>query len=192
MSGQIHELFLFEDLKLGKEYAFDYFFHYYYPGMCVYAQQILKASPTDAKSVVQDVFVKIWEDRAKITITSSFRSYLFSSVRNRCIDLLRKKKLQTVSYDMIRDLPDETIDTYVLAELEQIFHSAIKLIPERCREVFELSRMKGLKNKEVAIELGISEKTVENQITKALKILRHELRDYLPLLILFQDYIWLK
>jgi RNA polymerase sigma-70 factor, ECF subfamily len=192
MSELPHELFLFEDLKKGKEYAFDYFFHYYYPGLCVYAQKLLKTPQADAKSVVQDVFVKIWEDREKINIQSSVRAYLFSSVRNKCLDFLRKKNRFNLSFEEVPEVADEQLETYVLAELESIFKAGLEKLPTKCREVFELSRFQGLKNREIAGQMNISEKTVENQMTKALRILRGELKDYLPLLLLFQNYIYLK
>jgi RNA polymerase sigma-70 factor, ECF subfamily len=192
MSDLPHELFLFDDLKKGKEYAFDYFFHYYYPGLCAYAQKLLKTPQADAKSVVQDVFVKIWEDRDKINIQSSVRAYLFSSVRNKCLDYLRKKNRFSLSFEDIPEVADEQLETYVFAELELIFHAGLDKLPPKCREVFEMSRFRGLKNREIATELNISEKTVENQMTKALKILRVELKEYLPLLILFPNYLFLK
>jgi len=83
------EFFIFEEMKKGKEYAFDYFFNYYYPGLCVFAQKIISLPEGQAKDIVQDVFVKLWNDREKLDIKTSIRSYLFVSVRNRCMDVLR-------------------------------------------------------------------------------------------------------
>lgn len=185
--NQTKELFLYEEMKKGKEYAFDFFFNYYYPGLCVYAQKMISIPEQEARDLVQDVFVKFWNDREKSDIRFSIRSYLFASVKNRCFDLLRKKdrniKVQEITNEV--SVADELFETFVLSELEALFNKSLDKLPERCREVFELSRFKGLKNREIAAMLNLSEKTIENQITKALHILKTELKDYLPLLILF-------
>lgn len=187
------ELFLFAEMKQGKEYAFDFFFNYYYPGLCVYAQNMFSLPEEETKNVVQDVFLKFWNDRRKIEISTSVRSYLFVSVKNRSLDYLRKKKKQGTKIELEgTDFSEEAIDTYVLSELETLFKESLNKLPTRCREVFELSRFEGLKNRDIAKQLDISEKTVENQMTKALKILKVELKDYLPLLILFETFHFLK
>ncbi|WP_299581951.1 RNA polymerase sigma-70 factor [uncultured Sunxiuqinia sp.] len=187
------ELFLFAEMKQGKEYAFDFFFNYYYPGLCVYAQNMFSLPEEETKNMVQDVFLKFWNDRRKIVITTSVRSYLFVSVKNRSLDYLKKKKRQGTKIEFEgKDFSEEAIDTYVLSELETLFKESLDKLPARCREVFELSRFEGLKNRDIAKQLDISEKTVENQMTKALKILKLELKDYLPLLILFETFHFLK
>ena len=192
--NQTKELFLYEEMKKGKEYAFDFFFNYYYPGLCVYAQKMFTIPEQEARDLVQDVFVKFWNDREKSAIRFSIRSYLFASVKNRCFDLHRKKdrhvKLQEITNEMA--VSDELFETFVLSELEALFNKSLEKLPERCREVFEMSRLQGLKNREIAARLNISEKTVENQITNALHILKTELKDYLPLLILFDFFHFLR
>jgi RNA polymerase sigma-70 factor (ECF subfamily) len=188
------ELFLFEEMKRGKEYAFEFFFNYYYPGLCVYAQKMISLQEEEARDIVQDVFVKFWNNRKELDIQISIRSYLFAAVKNKCLDLLRKKnrpvKSQKISIE--NDSSDESFETYVFAELETLFNNSLNKLPERCREIFELSRLHGLKNREIAEKLNLSEKTVENQITKALHILRVELKDYLPLLALFEFFHFLR
>jgi RNA polymerase sigma-70 factor (ECF subfamily) len=185
---QTRELFLYQEMKRGKEYAFDFFFNYYYPGLCIYAQKMISIPEQEAKDLVQDVFVKFWNDREKTDIRFSMRSYLFVSVKNRCLDLLRRKnrnlKVQEITNE--HDVTGASFDTYVLSELEALFNKSLEKLPERCREVFELSRFHGLKNREIAAKLNLSEKTVENQVTKALHILKEELKDYLPMLALFE------
>ena len=91
-NNQTKEFFLYEEMKRGKEYAFDFFFNYYYPGLCVYAHKIISLQEEEARDIVQDIFVKFWNDREKSDIRFSVRSYLFVSVKNKCFDLLRKKK----------------------------------------------------------------------------------------------------
>ncbi|MGQ8336140.1 RNA polymerase sigma-70 factor [Sunxiuqinia sp. A32] len=188
------ELFLFEEMKKGKEYSFDFFFNYYYPGLCVYAQNLISLSEDDAKNVVQDVFLKFWNDRMKISIETSVRAYLFVSVKNKCLDFLKKNKMHFKLNEEIAglEIADNSLDTFVLSELEELFSHSLNKLPERCRKVFELSRFKGLKNREIAVELNISEKTVENQMTKALRFLKTELKEYLPLLILFESFHFFK
>ena len=192
--NQTKELFLYQEMKSGKEYAFDFFFNYYYPGLCVYAKKMISIPEQEAKDLVQDVFIKFWNDREKTDIWVSIRSYLFVSVKNKCFDLLRKKtrnlKVQEITNE--HDVTEASFDTYVLSELEALFNKSLEKLPERCREVFELSRFHGLKNREIAAKLNISEKTVENQVTKALHILKEELKDYLPLLALFEFFHFLR
>lgn len=189
-----NELFLFEEMKKGKEYAFDFFFNFYYPGLCVYAQINYLLIEDEAKDIVQDVFVKFWNEREKIDIHFSVRSYLFTSVKNKCLDLLRKKNrsgtVQEISTD--KNIVDDSYDSYIFSELKTMFMNSLSKLPERCREIFELSRLSGLKNREIADKLNLSEKTVENQVTKALHILKEELKEYLPLLILFEYFYFLK
>jgi RNA polymerase sigma-70 factor (family 1) len=192
--NQTKELFLYEEMKRGKEYAFDFFFNYYYPGLCVYAQKMISIPEQEARDLVQDVFVKFWNDREKSDIRFSIRSYLFASVKNRCFDLMRKKdknvKVQEITNETA--VSDGLFETFVLSELEALFNKSLDKLPERCREVFEMSRLHGLKNREIAAKLDISEKTVENQITKALHILKIELKDYLPMLVLFDLFHFLR
>jgi RNA polymerase sigma-70 factor (ECF subfamily) len=193
-NNQTKELFLYQEMKRSKEYAFDFFFNYYYPGLCVYAQKMISIPEQEAKDLVQDVFLKFWNDREKTDIQFSIRSYLFVSVKNKCFDFLRKKsrslKVQEISNQ--HDISDESFETYVLSELESLFNKSLEKLPERCREVFELSRFHGLKNREIAAKLNLSEKTVENQMTKALHILKEDLKDYLPLLALFGFFHFLR
>jgi RNA polymerase sigma-70 factor (ECF subfamily) len=192
--NQTKELFLYQEMKRGKEYAFEFFFNYFYPGLCIYAQKTISIPEQEAKDLVQDVFVKFWNGREKTDIRFSIRSYLFVSVKNKCFDLHRKRntylKVQEITKD--HDITDESFDTYVLSELETLFNKSLEKLPERCREVFELSRFHGLKNREIAAKLNLSEKTVENQVTKALHILKEELKDYLPLLALFDFFHFLR
>jgi RNA polymerase sigma-70 factor (ECF subfamily) len=194
MKNQAQELFLYEEMKRGKEYAFDFFFNYYYPGLCIYAQKMISIPEEEAKDLVQSVFLKFWNDHKRLSIQSSVRSYLFASVRNKCYDLFRKKN-RTVKIEEIiaeHDMADESVETYVLSELEALFNRSLNKLPNRCREIFELSRFHGLKNREIAVKFNLSEKTVENQVTKAIHILKEELKDYLPLLILFPLFHFLR
>ena len=138
-----------------------------------------------AEDLVQDSFLKAWlvvEDGDTI---DRFRSYMYQTVRNECISYLRKQK-ETVSLDNVPEVDDVTVDTSVR---DARIWDAIDKLPERCREVFLLSKRDGLSNEEIADELGISIKTVKNQMTKAFARLRETLSTkhkpfFLPFLFL--------
>ena len=162
-------------MKSGNKGSFNYFFDYYYSGLCVYANQYTGDLST-SEEVVQDVFVRFWEKRQSIEIENSVRFYLFRTVHNQCMNLLKHKKIEnnyrqqnTFEAD---NLSEDQWSLFNESELRHILAQAISKLPERCREIFELSRFENLKNKEIAEKLRITEKTVENQITKALNILR--------------------
>lgn len=192
--NDLKEIFLIREMKSGNEGAFDFFFKYYYPGLCVFAQRKTHIPIEDAKNIVQDVFVKLWNDREKLDIKYSVRSYLFTSVKNKCLDFIKKSHYSDSTEKIPEnfDVGDEPYEIYVLSELQQLFNESLQKLPDRCRAVFELSRSDRKKNAEIARMLGISEKTVENQMTKALRILRHELHDYLPVMLLFEYFLFLK
>lgn len=182
------ELQLFAKMKSGNKESFNYFFDYYYSGLCIYANQYTGDLST-SEEVVQDVFVRFWEKRTGIEINKSVRFYLFRAVYNQCMNLLKHKKIEQLYFrqnaEKYINLYEEQWSLYNESELRFILDQAISKLPSRCREVFELSRFENLKNKEIAEKLGISEKTVENQITKALKVLREELKDFLPFFLIY-------
>ena len=182
------EMKLFAEMKTGKMDSFNYFFDYYYSGLCVYAKNFTGDLNT-SEEVVQDVFVRFWEKRQNIEIESSVRFYLFKTVYNQCMNLLKHKKVE-LNYILNQknredNLYEEQWSLYNETELRQALDNAISKLPQRCREVFVLSRFENLKNKEIAEKLGITEKTVENQINKALRVLRMELKDFLPLFLMY-------
>ena len=181
------ELQLFAEMKSGNKGSFNYFFDYYYSGLCIYANKFIRDLST-SEEIVQDVFVRFWEKRQNIEIENSVRFYLFRTVYNQCLNVLKHKKIEK-NYQQSTvwklNLNEEQWCLYNEIELRNILDQAVSKLPVRCREIFELSRFENFKNKEIAEKLGIAEKTVENQITKALKVLRKELKDFLPLFIIY-------
>ena len=177
-----HDLYFFSRLKSGDENAFDYLFNYYYPGLIVYATRLLTNQHL-AEEIVQGVFLKLWQDRRFIEISTSFKSYVFQSVKNKCLDVLKHRKVKDEYAKLILEQAeksaDETWESYVESELYAILIKSIEKLPPECQKVFKYSRIRNLSNKEIAEKMGIAVKTVENQITKALKHLRQELKDYL-------------
>lgn len=141
----------------------------------------------DAENIVQDVFMFLWEKRDVLDIQVSLVSYIFMLVKNRCLDYLRHK---VVADEYKQELSVKLSALELLnnsftsdEEIASILRNAIDKLPERCREIFLKSRVEGKRYREIADELHLSVNTVENQMSIALKKLRVELKDYLPLLI---------
>ena len=145
-----------------------------------------------AKDIVQDVFTKLWSDQLTV-IRQSLNSLLFTMVRNSCLQQLEKQKVKNkYSESTLLMLREEELRFYgeeksslIEQELEDKLNVVLNNLPDRCREIFLLSRFENKKNKEIAEELAISLKAVEKQITKALATIRIEMKDYLPLLMLY-------
>lgn len=126
-----------------------------------------------AEDVVQECFATLWEKLEAGLAVTNRRAYLYMTVRNRCLDQLRRKGMQTESlkpYDTYGIIDDD--DAQERSQIEARLWTAIDSLPEKCREVFLMSKRDGLKYEEIATELGISENTVRNQISKALKVLK--------------------
>lgn len=135
----------------------------------------------EAEEVVQQVFLRIWEKREGIEITGSVKSYLFTAIRNVAVSRWRKQSVQSsreAAFEQMQPVVTEAV--LPGRELEASLQKALQKLPERCREVFLLSRQQQMKYAEIAEVMGIAIKTVENQMGKALKILHTELREYLP------------
>jgi RNA polymerase sigma-70 factor (ECF subfamily) len=142
-----------------------------------------------SEEVVQEVMFKIWNLREKLVIDSSLKSYLFRAVRNGCMNVLKHQKIRdeyraSRESDPIENQRSQE-DEMIVTELETRIREAIDSLPLERRKVFILSRYDGLTYNQIADKLNISVKTVENQMGKALRSLREELADYLPLLLVF-------
>jgi RNA polymerase sigma-70 factor (ECF subfamily) len=177
----IADKLILEHLKNSNQGVFEMVFKYYYSGLVVYCDQFHNNLPL-SEDIVQTVFMKLWENRHSLEIRS-FRSYLIQCVKYSSIDHLRnqevknKYKTWNVEYSQI-EMPE---DFWTKNELEDLIHHAIEKLPPRCKEIFLMSRMDNLKTAEIAGKLQLSGRTVETQITKALKVLRVELAEYLIL-----------
>lgn len=175
---------LFKSLQWGNKRAFNTFFLRYYPILCAYATQFVGI--TDAEEIVQDIMVGIWERRGDIVIESSLNGYLFRTVKNRCINHLDKRHLHEQVHVFIarnKQIEFEDPDFYVVEELTRKIEEALIRLPGTYREAFVLNRIEGKSYNEIATALGVSPKTIDYRIQQALKILRIELKDYLPLLL---------
>lgn len=183
----MEEQFIINGLTARNKIIFDFVFHYYYSGLCAYTEKITNDEKV-AEDIVQDLFVALWMKAGALNIASSVKNYLFTSVRNRAFDYLRsesrKSKKTGNPYQSVE--PAENLSMYWFAEseLETVVETSLQKLQPRCREVFELSRFEGMKNHEIAEKLGISKRTVELQVSNALKQLRTDLKDFLPIFLL--------
>lgn len=169
---------------------FEKLYKLYYPKMFAFAKNYVPANE-DAENIVQDVFLTLWERKEEIEISFTLTTYLFTLVKNRCLNFLRHKLIEEEYNSQMKE--ELGFKLYALEafdysyqseeELQEIIRRALDTLPERCREVFIKSRIEGLKYKEISEELGISVNTVENQMVTELKKLRVALKDYLPLLL---------
>lgn len=165
------EILLLKLIQSRDEQAFKCLFDTYFVPLCRYAHLFLDSSE-EGEEVVIDIFTYIWEHSDQINLTVSFKSYLFQATHNRCINFLRDRK-QTLPLDYASNVAaDETESPMEMEELRQLIQEAICSLPDKCRQVFQLSRDEHCTNQEIADEMGISIKTVEAQITKALKRIR--------------------
>jgi len=165
---------------------FEQLFREHFVQLCHFAQGFIY-DQDEAKEIVQEVFTNLWLKKEEITTEKSIKSYLYTSVRNRCLNFIRDhKKFQSQLLDV--DIADYDMqienDPSGISDLESKINIAIDKLPEKCAEVFKLSRFEEMKYKDISEKLNISIKTVEAQISKALKHLREELKEYITVLIL--------
>jgi RNA polymerase sigma-70 factor (ECF subfamily) len=174
---------------------FDELFRQYSKPLFYYAAKFVDDEA--ARDIVQDVFVKLWSDQT-ITIRQSLNALLFTMVRNSCLQLIEKQKVRSKYFESAKlKLQEEELRFYIEEktslmeqELEDKLNEVLNNLPDRCRQIFTLSRFENKKNKEIAGELDISVKAVEKQITKALGIIRTEMKDYLPVLMFLSGHLF--
>lgn len=181
MPTPTQDIALFQSMKQGNRLALNSLFLTYYKGLCQFAYQYTR-NKEETEEIVSDVFFSLWQNRDRITIEVSVKAYLYTCVKNASIALVKKRQplfndLEDVlnSYAARHHEPDR-LHEYV--ELKEYFNRAVESLPIRCKQVFILNRFDNLKYKEISTLLNISEKTVENQIVKALVVLRNALNRY--------------
>ena len=164
----------------------------YSPKMKRFALEYIQ-SEEDAENIVHDVFMEAWEHREVLSYHINILAFLFTAIKNKCIDYLRHKIVVRETSDQLKEEYRLTMqmkfdsleifdhNMFNEKDIETILNNAILSLPERCREIF--IKIEGKKQKEVALELNISVNTVETQIGIAYKKLREELKDYFPLLL---------
>ncbi|MDD4192880.1 MAG: RNA polymerase sigma-70 factor [Mangrovibacterium sp.] len=169
---------------------FEELFDKYYAMLCLIACDLVKNKQL-AEEIVDEVFVHLWLKRESIDIQKSIRAYLIKSVQNRCMDWFQQTKAERLiidnkfdisDHDMIRWSDDYPLGNLLVRELEDIVSQSIAALPERCREIFLLSRNEELTYEEIASKLSITINTVKTQMKIALSKLREALSDYLPII----------
>lgn len=186
MVPENEDFLMMQQLKEGKESAFHTLFKKYFSVLTLFAYKILKDEDA-ARDVVQSVFTKVYEQRQTLEIRVSIKSFLYQSVRNRALNELKSQQIKKRHHDNIfvhsSELGDDGDSFMEEAELEMKVVQAISNLPGQCRRIFEMSRMEGMSNAEIAEDLNLSKRTVETQISKALKNLRLQLQEYFPFLL---------
>ncbi len=137
----------------------------------------------EAKGLVHEVFVSVWEKFDSLPADINYKSYLYTAARNRSLNFIRDRKKYVMLENVAEKELAEVNDPMVADELEREIEAAIASLPEKCRMVFEFSRSEGLKYAQIAEKMGISVKTVETQMSKALSVLREHLKEFISLLI---------
>lgn len=179
---------LIDLIKQGSEAAFEKVFRQYFKGLHAYAYTFMK-DDEQAEEIVQNVFFRVWEKRGGLKTDGSVKAYLYRAVHNESLNYLKHQKTRAafqVHYNEAAEpLAGNASEKVLTAELGQHIQKALDELPQQCRTIFQMSRFEHLKYQQIADQLNLSIKTVENQMGKALKILRLKLAEFLPLVLFF-------
>lgn len=177
-----HDFLLVHLIKKGDIKAFEQLFRQYYLPLCRYAQCIVGTREA-AEEIISDLFYILWRDKETLNIFLSIKNYLYTAAKNGCIQHIRHRQINDEHLKNIQQevavnagtTPEEEIET---KELQELLESCLSTMPDRCRNIFQMHRTKGLKYTEIASILNISVKTVEADMTKVLKTLRNKVESY--------------
>jgi len=184
----VAELSPLQAIRQGDKGAFEQLFKVHYASLCRYAYTFLKDAH-EAEEAVQAVFMTIWERREALAVSISLKAYLYQMVQNKSLNQLKHEKVKDAykeyNYAQMSQNHSHASHLTIQNELTERIERAIDELPEQCRKIFRMSRVDELKYNEIAEILEISPKTVENQMSKALKHLRERLAEYLIAVCLF-------
>lgn len=174
---------LLDGLRSDDEAALKELFQLYYDALVHFVTPMLRDQDR-ARDVVQDIFFKIWEKRKELQVTTSLKAYLYMAVRNHALNIIKRENRIELSDDESvlearSGTHDGSYDRLREKDLQKKLAACLDQLPPKCRQVFELSRFEHFSNKDIAETLEISVKTVENQMTKALQLMRTNLLPYL-------------
>lgn len=179
---------LAESLRKGDEGVFERIFKDYYERLCNYANSIIN-DMDEAEETVQSTFLSLWEKRENIDIHTSVKSYLYQAVHNHSLNRLKHYQVKRTHNDYLKyhvvNSVEDSSQMVLGKELEKQINEAIESLPTQCQTVFKLSRFENLTYAEIAQQLNVSVKTIENHMGKALRVLREQLKEYLPVLLWF-------
>jgi RNA polymerase sigma-70 factor (ECF subfamily) len=176
---------ILNQIRQGNLEAFEVMFRTYYKELCNYVFQYFH-DKNSAEEIVQDLFYKLWTKKDNLIIRTSIRAYLYKAAYNNTMLFLRenntRKRIQLIPEEIDQNLVNEADIPIQSDELDQIIQDTIGSMPLKIRRVYELSRLEGLKYREIAEKLSISVKTVEANMGKALKLFRKNLKDYIEVI----------
>jgi RNA polymerase sigma-70 factor, ECF subfamily len=188
----VDEKYLFEKIRKGDEAAFAVIYKRYVPRLFYFVHEYVPSRDI-VENIIQDTLMTLWDKRSTLTDNTNLGAYLFTVAKNNCLYKLRDQRYKQKLFESTDvDEAELTLNLEALTvlntslltymEIEQIIENTMRQLPPQCRIVFKLSRFEGKKNKEVAEELCISVKAVEGHVSKALKLFRTTLKDYMPII----------
>jgi RNA polymerase sigma-70 factor, ECF subfamily len=186
---------ILEGIYIGDEETYIFLFREYYVSLCSYSRRYVGRKDI-AEEIVSETFLKIWENRRSIKITTSVKAYLFQAVCNNSLNFLRKLKTEIHFEDFFQTTESENIafesnlaeieeQSMILENIDRKIEEAVNQLPGQQQKVFRLKRFEGKKTKEIAEIMGLSVKTIEMHLSNATLNLRQNLKDYLPAFLLF-------
>lgn len=176
-------------LREGGDKVFEVVYKHYFAPLYSFATQYVEGSV--AEGVVQETMIWLWENKSTLIPEMSLKSLLFTIVKNKCLNHINRERRRTEIYESITNKYEEQFENpnfYLEQEMMVLYTKAIKSLPAAFREAFELSRSEGMTHKEIAEKLEVSVQTVNYRIGNALDLLRKELKDYLPIVLLLFFY----
>lgn len=183
----------FKAFKEGDEVAFNFYFNKFYNRVLGFSIQFLY-DKDEAKNVTQEAFLKLWINKDKIQTETGIQPFLYTYAKSICLNLLRHNKVKDKFKNDLINQKERQLDTQILnsmhfdalelTELEVLINKVIAELPEKTKQVYLKKRFENKKNEEIAMEMGVTQKAVEAHMTKALKILKEQLSDYLPSFII--------
>ena len=188
-----NELSHFKAFKEGNDVAFNFYFNKYYNRVIGFSIQFLY-DKDEAKNVTQEAFLKLWINKDKIQTETGIQPFLYTYAKSICLNLVRHNKVKDKFKNDLLNQKERQLDTQILnsmhfdslelTELEVLINKVIADLPEKTKQVYLKKRFENKKNEEIAIEMGVTQKAVEAHMTKALKILKEQLSDYLPSILI--------
>ncbi|WP_346856620.1 RNA polymerase sigma-70 factor [uncultured Draconibacterium sp.] len=186
--NKINDADLTRRVKSGEKEAYQALFERYAPKIYHFALSYLK-STADSEELVQDVFLKVWEKRDILDASQNIKAFIFKIAINTIYDFIRRKNIENAFQEFSKANyaadSNNTWDTVIFEEMQTTINSLVAQMPEQRKKIFKLSKNKGLSNDEIAQELNLSKRTVENQLYRALLFLKEHLRNESAIALLF-------